>query len=583
VRAPGRAQLPLLLIGLGLVGILGRDYYTPDEPREASLVVAMSQQAHKALPELAGRPFAEKPPLLYWLGGASVAAFGASPAAARLPNLLYLLVTGLATAALAGHAAGRAAGFAAGVVATTALQLHQILIWLATDAPLLAGVAVALLGAYRGLVATAPRARWHGYLLLHVGLAAAFFAKGFAGWMVPVFAYLTVIVLERRWRELWHWELWVGLPVVVLPLAVWVACVARLPGGVESLRVLFWYNLVGRAVALDTPAEFAYATGHLNSAGKYLVEMPLYLLPWTLLAVPALRRGWRRRTAGGAEATAWRLALGAIVPATALLSVAATARGVYFGPPALGFAMLIGLYVGGAAAALDRFERACWRGTAILVAALALGLGALGVIAACAPAWSDAVTLTIGAVGAAGAAFAAWLALGAGVNAAAGMPRLAVAATLALTVAAAPLVYQLNRWLSLATVAERIGAALDARPLVVLDPDETTLAMIELYLPRGGARTIVLPDEPAGVNRAATALAAAGVDGRVLWAVPGRAHWNLQAWSRFLGYTGGALPAPAAVVPPAELGPVRVALLLTRPGGRTYALLAPASAATQAP
>jgi 4-amino-4-deoxy-L-arabinose transferase-like glycosyltransferase len=398
-----------------------------------------------------------------------------------------------------------------------------------------------------------------------------------------VLAFLTVIVTERRWRELWRAELWLGLPVVVLPVAVWVACVVRLPGGVEALKVLFWYNLVGRVVALDAPAEFAYATGHLNWPGKYLLELPLYLLPWTLLAVGALRRAWRRRTADGAEGTAWRLALGAIVPASALLSLAATARGVYFGPPALGFALLIGLYVGKSDATLDRFDRACWTGTVMLICALAVGLGALGVLAACAPAWSDGVTLVQGGMGAAGAAFAAWLALRRDGTGPAKMPRLAVAAALTLTLAAAPLVHQLNRWLSLATVAERIGRAVEAAPLVVLEPDETTLAMLELYLPRRGARTIVLPDAPLGIERAATALAAAGVDGRILWLVPDRAHWNWQAWWRFLGYGGGGPPAPLAIAPPAGLGPLRVEFLLMRPGGRTYALLAPARPAEEKP
>ena len=77
------ARLLALVLPLACVGLFGRALYTPDEPREASLVVSMATQADKSLPQLAGRPFAEKPPLLYWLGGASVAALGASAGAAR--------------------------------------------------------------------------------------------------------------------------------------------------------------------------------------------------------------------------------------------------------------------------------------------------------------------------------------------------------------------------------------------------------------------------------------------------------------------------------------------------------------------
>ena len=339
------ARLLVLLVPIALVGLFGRVYYTPDEPREASMVVAMAHQADRALPELAGRPFAEKPPLLYWLGGVSVAAFGPSPAAARLPNLLYLLVAALAIGALVARAAGAAAGFAAAVAAATMLQLYQVLIWLATDAPLVAGVAVALLGAYLGLTAADPAARRRGYLVLHLGLVVAFFAKGFAGWMVPGAAWLTVVVLERRWREFLRAELWAGAPLTVLAIGAWVAWVATRADGAESLKILFWYNLVGRAVPLASPSGFAYAAGHANSPGKYLLELPLYLLPWTALAIAALRRvprGLRRRDP---EGTAWRLALGAFALPTLLLSLAATARGVYYAPPALGFAVLVGLYV----------------------------------------------------------------------------------------------------------------------------------------------------------------------------------------------------------------------------------------------
>ena len=94
------ARLLVLVVPVAAVGLFARVYYTPDEPREASLVVAMAAQPDKALPELAGQPFAEKPPLLYWLGGAAVAAFGPAPAVARLPNLLYALATALAIGAV---------------------------------------------------------------------------------------------------------------------------------------------------------------------------------------------------------------------------------------------------------------------------------------------------------------------------------------------------------------------------------------------------------------------------------------------------------------------------------------------------
>ena len=60
---------------LWCLGLFARGYWTPDEPREAALAASVSTHA-LALPVLGGVTFAEKPPLTYWLAGASMAAFG---------------------------------------------------------------------------------------------------------------------------------------------------------------------------------------------------------------------------------------------------------------------------------------------------------------------------------------------------------------------------------------------------------------------------------------------------------------------------------------------------------------------------
>ena len=569
-------RLLLLLVPIACVGVFARVYYTPDEPREASLVVAMSTQADWALPTLAGRPFAEKPPLLYWLGGAAVAAFGPAPAAARLPNLAYLLIAALSIGALAARAAGAAAGFAAGFAAATMLQLYQALIWLATDAPLVAGVALALSGSYAGLVATTRRERLCGYLAMHAGLALAFFAKGLAGWMVPGLALLTVIVLERRWRELVRAEIWAGVPMLVLAIGAWVWAVAAAPGGGAALRVLFWYNLVGRAVALDAPAGYAYAAGHANFPAKYLLELPLYLLPWTLLVLAALRRARRGLRLADATGTAWRLAVGAIVLPTLLLSLAATARGVYYAPPALGFAVILGLYVGSAGAALDRLDRLAWRASGAVIALLALLVGVLAAAAAWAPAGRTAIDVAAGIVALGAAAAAGYLALTAWFATAAALPRYALALALVLSLVAGPLYLRLNGWLSLEATAARISAAAGAAPLVLLYPDETTIAFADLYLERGRLQGSVAAGEPDALERGRRALAQGA---RLVWLVPDRGRWNLDGWLGYLGYRPGHAPTPAAVALPRELGALTLECLIVRPGGRAYALLAAAGAA----
>ncbi len=142
-----RSTLALIWLSLAAslcVGIFARGYWTPDEPREADLAWRMSWQSDKAVPLLAGEAFCEKPPLAYWLAGAAIAAWGADPWVARLPNLLYALVTALAVGWIARRSAGPVAGVAAAAAVSSFLLSYQAAIWLATDAPLVAAVAAAL-------------------------------------------------------------------------------------------------------------------------------------------------------------------------------------------------------------------------------------------------------------------------------------------------------------------------------------------------------------------------------------------------------------------------------------------------------
>ena len=79
----GRLRSPLALLSAALlsiwcVGMLGRGYWTPDEPREADISWRMSWQADRAVPLLAGEAFCEKPPLTYWLAAVPIRLFGSA-------------------------------------------------------------------------------------------------------------------------------------------------------------------------------------------------------------------------------------------------------------------------------------------------------------------------------------------------------------------------------------------------------------------------------------------------------------------------------------------------------------------------
>jgi 4-amino-4-deoxy-L-arabinose transferase-like glycosyltransferase len=575
------ALVSATLLAVWCVGMFGRGYWTPDEPREADIAWRMSWQADKAVPLLAGEAFCEKPPLTYWLAAVPIRLLGTDAWVARLPNLLYALITALGAGLLARRSAGRLAGIVGAAAMCTFLLSYQVAIWLATDAPLLAAVSVALLGAYRGFYAANTRERLRGYSWMHLALGLGFLSKSAAAWMVPATAIVTLAIWEKRWRELLRWELYAGLVLQAAMILTWIWFVYAGPDGTAHLKVFFWNNLVGRFTHIDAPNEIQYAAAHRNFPGKYLVELPLYLFPWTLLVIAALYRAWRRRGISFDDNRPVRFALAAALPPLAILSVAATARNVYFAPALPGVALLLAWWAQEIAAAADRWDLRALRATAaLLLAGTMVVVGALGLIAV--DAWdtmSSRASFIV--ISAAGLIVAAWLALRAWA-AAAGRDQLQRAlwslflAYVALLAGPASQAYrQVDSWQDLASIARAIGHDAAGKPLILFAPDETTRAMIDMYA-RTTVRLIPGPIDAAAIGRLRAA-AGAAPQSRVVALLPAGESVARRLARRF----GGAHSGPAAEfdAPSAPLwaaaAQLQLATSYSLPNGRRYALLKP--------
>jgi 4-amino-4-deoxy-L-arabinose transferase-like glycosyltransferase len=80
----------IYLFGLGKIPLVG-----PDEPRYAEVAREMLSRHDFITPTLAGMPWFEKPPLLYWMIMASYRVFGVNEFATRLGPAICGLLTGL--------------------------------------------------------------------------------------------------------------------------------------------------------------------------------------------------------------------------------------------------------------------------------------------------------------------------------------------------------------------------------------------------------------------------------------------------------------------------------------------------------
>lgn len=567
------------LLSIWCVGMLGRGFWTPDEPREADLSWRMSWQTDRAVPLLAGEPFCEKPPLTYWVAGDVIALLGPSAWATRLPNLLYALLTALGVGLLARRSAGPLAGLIAAGAIGTFLLAYQTLIWLATDAPLLAAVSLALLGLHQGYYARDSGGRLRGYTLMHAALALGFLCKSAAAWMVPALTLVTLAIWDRRWRELLRWELYAGLCIQAAVILTWVWFVFTGPDGIGHLKVFFWNNLVGRFTRIDAPQALQYASGHRNSPGKYFIELPMYLFPWTLLVAAALRRAWRQRRASPDEARPVRFALASAVPAIIVLSLAATARNVYLAPALPGFALLLGWWGRAITSDADRWDLRALAGTALMlrlaVIVFAAVLAAVGL-----EAWQrmsgHGAFVAISGIG---LAASAGLALYAGLCARRGRLLRAQAALLfaycaLLSGPASQLYRRVDVWQDLAIIGGAVSADAADRPLILFSADETTRAFIDMYA-RPSVELIAGPPDGASIEHLRRR-ALAEPRARVLAQLPGRA---LTAEAAALAHLIGRRVDEAentslpAWIDAAGLRPARIYSL---PNGRRYALLEPA-------
>ena len=475
------------LLPIWLVGMFGRTDWKPDEPREADIAWHMSLTGPQAVPDLAGKPFVEKPPLSYWLSGAAISRVGTSPWVARLPNLLYALVFATVLAML-GRATGSVRGALVAAAAGSSFFLtYQVAIWLATDASLIACVAAGLLGMYRGYRATTTRQRVLWYSLMHVALALGFLAKSAAVWPVPVTALIALIVWEKRYRELLRWELYAGIVLQAAIVAPWLVSLARSPNGVELLKDALWLNIAGRLARLSGHAANVpqYADSHRNWFGKYFVEAPFYVLPWTFIVVAAARRSWIELRVSTADAAAWRFAIATTIPSVLLLSFAATARGIYAAPSLIGVALAIGLWSERAAIAPDSFDLRMLRASSFLVAGFAVLLLLLLPLVAIyyANTQGNRPGLVLGAV------VLSFAAIWSVSSARKALNRRDVDRALAVMFAsycaaligfAAAYYPAINREQDLRPVTAALREDLQGRQLVLLAPDETTEAVVDM-------------------------------------------------------------------------------------------------------
>lgn len=245
----------------------------PDEPRYADIGRAMAQSGDWVTPRLWGRPWFEKPALLYWMIAAGFKAGLGPELAPRMPVAL----AGLGFLAFFWFRLRKlwdstVASYSTALLATSAG-------WLAYSHVAITDVPMAVLFSAALLLSLQKDAERTPFTAIAALLGLATLAKS----LPPLVLFLPVVALDYRRLRFW---LRPGpiLAFAVVSLPWHILCAMR--NGSEFLRVLFVEHQFGRFTS--------GALQHIQPWWYYLPVLLLLLYPWFPLVV-FVARGFRDR------------------------------------------------------------------------------------------------------------------------------------------------------------------------------------------------------------------------------------------------------------------------------------------------
>lgn len=275
-----------LLWTMALAGALARPLMPIDETRYVSVAWEMWNAHSTWLPLMNGEPYADKPPLLFWLIQSGWSLFGVNDWWPRLISPLASLISMMHLYRIA-----RRLGYAGSQARLAPIVLIAMLMWNLYTGALMFDILLSacLLGAIAPLIA--GRLTRRKALVSGLWLGLALLAKGPAA----LVTFGPILLSMPLWRASplgasGRRHLVLALLVAFALLLAW-ALPAAWFGGHDYARNLLWGQSVNR---------LAHATAHPRPTWWYLPWLPLLTLPWSLWP-----RAWPRLPCARHQRLAW--------------------------------------------------------------------------------------------------------------------------------------------------------------------------------------------------------------------------------------------------------------------------------------
>jgi dolichol-phosphate mannosyltransferase len=336
-RGLGTEPIHLLLLvvvaALLFFSRLGTPLQEPDESRYAEVPRQMLAEGRWVVPVLNGLPYADKPPLLYWLVMTSYRLCGVEDRAARLvPGAAAFLVL-LLTYFWGARALGPRAGFAGAMMLCLSARFVYLGRLLTPDGLLCLCVTAALAAGHLAVLGPRLRRGWWAASALACGLGLL--TKGPVALALAAAPLAALTALDPRTARPGRrgWLAYLALAAAVA--APWYA--AMTAWDPDFAGTFLWRHNVVRYVA---PFD------HAKPVWFHLPGLLLGMLPWTLL-LPGLVRWLARHSARTAarRPPALGFFLLSFLWTVLFYSLAGCKRAVYILPALPPLALALGCYL----------------------------------------------------------------------------------------------------------------------------------------------------------------------------------------------------------------------------------------------
>jgi 4-amino-4-deoxy-L-arabinose transferase-like glycosyltransferase len=226
---------------------------------------------------VAGEPYDQKPPLMFWISALFFSLFGISDVVFRLSIFLFSIIGIASTYKLATLLYGRETGILSGVFWAGSIAY----IFFHNDAhtdTVLSSMVILAIWQFANFFEKGNQLSFFAGLFA-IGLAML--AKGPVGMAIPAFAVGTHLILKRRWKDIFNIRWLWAIPIIGLCILPALAGLYN-QFGIKGIIFYFWTNNMGRITG-------TYAGS--NTDIFFYLHTALYMLaPFTIFAFVALYR-----------------------------------------------------------------------------------------------------------------------------------------------------------------------------------------------------------------------------------------------------------------------------------------------------